>query len=140
MARDLEQKIDQIHDQIEDISDTVYKIDKEVALHKAAFDDHLVQDEKMYEEFRRMNDILQQNTDSLKEHMRRTETAEKQLILLSDIVAKIDMRLAPIEKSRIENDAVAKYRAINNGKLIRWTKIIGAITAIIGAIIALKHI
>lgn len=137
MAKDLDQKIDEIHEKVDEISDALYRIDKEVALQKVAFDDHLVQDEKMYQEFKRMNDILQQNTDSLKEHMRRTETAEKQLVLLSELVSKIDSRLAPIEQNRIEEEAVKKYR---NDKIIKIAKTISAIAAAIGAIMALKNI
>ena len=58
-----------ISEKLDDVVTSIYKVDKEVALQKSAFDEHIKQDEKMYEEFKRMNDILQQNTQSLKEHM-----------------------------------------------------------------------
>ena len=73
MARDLEQKLGYIQDKVDEVSSTVHKIDKDLAIHKSTFDDHLKQDERMYEEFKRMNDILQQNTESLKEHMHKID-------------------------------------------------------------------
>lgn len=65
---------------IEQIAETVCKIDKDVALQKAALEAHTAQDEKMYEELRRMNDILQSNTESLKLHMQNNQ-------LLKDMIA-----------------------------------------------------
>lgn len=137
MARDLSEHFQYIKDKVEDISDTVHKIDKDLAVHKSTFDEHLRQDEKMYEEFRRMNDILQQNTESLKEHMHRTELAEKQLVILEELAKNIDARLSPIEKDRIEKEAILKYR---NDKLFKIAKILGIIATIIGIIVSIKKI
>jgi hypothetical protein len=111
-----EKKIDQI-------VETVAKIDKEVALQKAALDTHTKQDEQMYEELKRMNNILQQNTDSLKEHMGNNA-------LLKDMIVKMDERLSPIEKERLENAAVKKYAL---GKLMLILKIATAVGFIAGA-------
>jgi hypothetical protein len=135
MAKDLDQKMQYIQDKVEEVSSTVHKIDKDLAIHKATFDDHLKQDEKMYEEFKRMNDILQQNTDSLKEHMHRTEVAEKQLTILEDLAKNIDSRLSPIEKQRIEQEAIAKYR---NEKLIKIGKILGIVATLVAIIATIK--
>lgn len=126
MAKNIDEMLSKIDTKLDEVSDAVHKVDKEVALQKAAFDDHLKQDEKMYEEFRRMNDILQQNTESLKEHMHRTE-------LLEDLVQKMDLRLAPIEREKIEKEAIQKYR---KEKLIQIAKVAGAITAVLGALAA----
>ncbi len=128
MADGISSKLTLIQDKVDEVSDTVHKVDKEVALQKAAFDDHLKQDERMYEEFKRMNDILQQNTESLKEHMHRTN-------LLEDLVQKMDKRLSPIELDRIEREAVKKYR---NERLVKIAKILGAIGALIGIIAGIK--
>lgn len=111
-----EKKIDQI-------VETVARIDKEVALQKAALDTHTKQDESMYEELKRMNNILQQNTDSLKEHMQNNA-------LLKDMIVKMDDRLSPIEKERVENAAVRKY-ALN--KLALLLKIAAAVGFLAGA-------
>lgn len=128
MAKNVDDILIKIDVKLDEVSDTIHKIDKEVALQKAAFDDHIKQDELMYQEFKRMNDILQSNTDSLKEHMHRTE-------LLETLVAKIDTRLAPIELERIEQEAVRKYR---NAKLKKYGKILGVIATIAGILAAIQ--
>lgn len=137
MVKDLDQKVQYIQDKVEDIADTVHKIDKDLAVHKNTFDDHIKQDEKMYEEFKRMNNILQQNTESLKEHMYRTEIAEKQLSILEDLAKSIDARLSPIEKERIQKEAIARYRS---EKLIKISKIIGLIATLVAIIAGIKSI
>lgn len=128
MAKQIDEMLNKIDEKLDEVSSAIHKVDKEVALHKVAFDEHIKQDEKMYEEFKRMNDILQQNTDSLKEHMHRTE-------LLEDMVRKMDNRLTPLEVERIEKEAVEKY---TKEKLVKYGKVLGVITAAIGVIAALK--
>jgi DNA repair exonuclease SbcCD ATPase subunit len=128
MAKSLDDMLNKIDEKIDNVSDSIHKIDKEVALQKAAFDEHIKQDEKMYEEFKRMNDILQQNTDSLKEHMHRTD-------LLETMITRMDQRLSPIELERIEDEAVKKYR---NSKLKKYGKVLGVIATAIGILAAVK--
>lgn len=137
MARDLDEKISYIQEKVEEVSSTVHKIDKEVALQKAAFDEHMRQDEKMYEEFKRMNDILQVNTESLREHMHRTEVAEQQLAILEDLAKNVDIRLAPIERERLEKAAVSKYRSELLMKVAKVLGIVGTVIAIIAGIKAI---
>jgi hypothetical protein len=108
---------------IDQIVEAVAKIDKEVALQKAALDTHTKQDEQMYEQLKRMNDILQQNTDSLKEHMGNNA-------LLKQMIIKMDERLSPIEKERVEKAAVREYAM---GKLMLLLKIAAAVGFIAGA-------
>jgi thiaminase len=113
MAKTADELLLKIDNKIDDVSDSIHKVDKELALHKAAFEQHIKQDELMYEEFKRMNDILQQNTESLKEHMHRTE-------LLEDIVKKMDARLSPVEIRHIEEEAIKRHRKemlIKTGKI-----------------------
>ena len=122
MSDKLNDKLGYIQEKIDEVSDLVHRIDKEVALQKNAFDDHLDQDERMYQEFKRMNDILQQNTDSLKEHMHRTE-------LLESIVTKMDERLSPMELEHLKKTAVRSWVKDN---AILLAKIFGAISAVAG--------
>ena len=128
MAKHVDEMLMKIDTKLDEVSDSIHKVDKEVALQKAAFDEHIKQDERMYEEFKRMNDILQANTESLKEHMHRTE-------LLESIVQKMDARLTPIELEKIELAAITKYR---NEKLVKYGKILGLITTLIGILAATK--
>jgi len=95
-------KIDYIQDKVDSVAETVASIDKDMALQKAALEAHTKQDEKMYEEFRRMNDILQENTASLKEHMQQTK-------ILKDMVVKMDQRLSPMEVEYIQKTAVKDW-------------------------------
>jgi len=90
-----EKKIDQI-------IEVIAKIDKEVALQKAALEDHTDKDEKMYEELKRMNDILQKNTESLKEHMQNN-------MILKDMLGALNRRLEPIELEYIQKKAVRQW-------------------------------
>ncbi len=95
-------KIDYIQEKVDSMSTAVASIDKEIALQKAAFDTHTEQDEKMYGELKRMNDILQDNTASLKEHMQQT-------MLLKNMVLKMDERLSPMEVEYIQKAAVKSW-------------------------------
>lgn len=128
MAKNLDDMLNKIDEKLDEVSDSIHKVDKEVALQKAAFDEHVKTDEKMYEELRRMNDILQQNTESLKEHMAQTH-------LLKQTVLKMDARLLPIEVERIEQEAIRKYR---NEKLKKWGKILGIIATVVGVLAGAK--
>ena len=135
MAANLDNMLNKIDSKLDEVSDAVYKIDKEVALQKAAFDEHIKQDEKMYEEFKRMNDILLANTESLKEHMHRTAIAEQRQQILEDLVKSIDTRLSPFEQNKLENEAVRKYR---NEKFKKIAKILGIIATIVAIAAGLK--
>lgn len=128
MPKNMDDMLNKIDEKLDEVVDSIHKIDKESALQKHAFDAHTKQDEQMYDELKRMNDILQQNTESLREHMKQTQ-------LLKDTVLKIDARLAPIEIERIEEEAVRKYR---NAKLKKYGKILGVIATAIGIAAAAK--
>lgn len=135
MAKNLDDMLNKIDSKLDEVSDAIYKIDKEVALHKAAFDEHIKQDEKMYEEFKRMNDILSANTESLKEHMQRTVIAENRQQILEDLVKSIDTRLSPFEQNKLEEEAVKKYR---NEKLKKIGKILGIIATLVAIAAGIK--
>lgn len=131
MAKDLEQKMSYIQEKLDDVASTVHKIDKEVALQKAAFEDHQKQDEGMYEELKRMNNILQENTESLREHMHRTELLEK-------VVKTIDDRLSPFEQEKLKKEAVDHYRKEKLVQIGKWLGLIATIVGIVAGIQGLK--
>lgn len=113
--REVKQALNRLSDQANDI-------DKSLSAYKTSFDNHIIQDEKMYEEFKRLNDILMENTLSLKEHMHRTG-------LLEQAVIKMDSRLSPIEIDRIKKQAINSWIKSN---LYLVAKVVGAITALAG--------
>lgn len=123
-------KLDYIQQKVDSVSETISNIDKEVALQKAAFEAHTKQDEDMYGELKRMNDILQQNTESLKEHMHRSD-------LLEELVMKMDKRLSPIEVEYIQKNAVRDW-IFSKAKF--YGKIATAIVAIAGLWVYVKPI
>ncbi len=115
-------KIDYIQERVDSIATTMASIDKEVALQKASFDSHSQQDEGMYSELKRMNDILQQNTESLKEHMGNN-------LLLKEMIVSMNKRLEPLEIEFIEKIAVRNW-VMSKAKFIG--KVGGAVGAIAG--------
>ena len=123
MANNLENKVDEI-------SDVVHKIDKEVALQKAAFEEHTQQDELMHKELRRMNDILDVNTLSLKEHMYQT-------MLLKEMVIKMDSRLSPIETKHMEEQVITKFQSERKKKITSMIVLIAKIATGLSAAIAI---
>ncbi len=135
MAKEIGSKVDYIQGKLDEVADTCQRIDKEVCAQKVAFDEHIKQDERMYEEFKRMNDILQQNTDSLKEHMHRTD-------LLEDLVKKVDERFQPIELEHIEKKVIEKYKSERKAKWVAKAifvaKILSGIGAAVGMLVALR--
>ena len=137
MIRDLDRDISFIREKLEETSSALQSIDKDLAVYKTLFEEHIKQDEKLYSEFVRMNDILQENTNSLKEHMYRTELAEKQLSLLRSIVENIDNRLLPIEKTQIEKEAVNKYLS---GRIAKIAKIAAIVSAVAATLVSLAKL
>ena len=115
-------KIDQIQSKVDQVAETLNKIDKDVALQQAALEAHTKQDEKMYEEFKRMNDVLQENTESLKVHIQNN-------MLLKDMIQKMDDRLSPIELEHIQKTAVREW-------VLRTSKLIAKVGAAAGVITA----
>ena len=117
-----------IQERLESVATSVGNIDKDMALQRQALEDHTKSDEKMYEELRRMNDILQSNTESLKEHVRRTN-------LLEDVMNRMDKRLEPVELEHIQKQAVKDY-LYKNAKFV--AKITAALAGIAGLLVYVR--
>ena len=121
-------KLDYIQERIDVVVDTCNKTAIDVALQKSALDSHTKQDEDMYAELRRMNDILQSNTESLKEHMSNN-------VLLKDMLKSMNKRLDPIELDFIQKNAVKSWAL---AKLKFIAKLGTAIIAVAGAWVYVK--
>lgn len=128
MAKSTEDMLSKIVDKLDELQKSTHNIDKEVALQKAASNERHADIKSIQEEQKRSNDILQKNTESLNEHMARTDLLEK-------AVKKIDERLTPIEIDRIEKEAISKHR---KEMMVRIAKILSVLAALGGAIAALK--
>ena len=120
----------EIKSTLSELRKDIHNIDKVLVEHKIAFENHTKQDESMMVELRRMNDILMDNTSSLKEHMQRTS-------LLEQAVMKMDERLSPIEIERIKKQAVNAW-VMNNAVFIG--KVFAGLAGLFGAYQAIKSL
>lgn len=71
---------------------------------------------------------LRENTDSLKDHVMRTNTLQNMVVSLQDIVTSMNKRLEPIEQERLKQQAVSDFL---KSKAAKWVKICGAAAGII---------
>jgi hypothetical protein len=115
---------------LDQLLEVIAKIDKDNALQKAALESHTEQDEKMYDELKRMNDILLSNTESLREHMQNN-------VLLKDMVKALNKRLEPIELKYIQQEAVKTW-VLAQSKLI--AKIGAASGVLYAAFMWMQHL
>lgn len=123
--------LDKVDRKCDDIKDDVNELSRHFEKHEAAFVKHMETDEKMYEELHRMNNILQDNTDSLKEHMLRTANVENTQSIQNEALLKIDDRLSAIEEQEIKKQAVKEFMKENAKK---WSIRIGIAAGIVGII------
>lgn len=128
MAKTTEDLLTKIVDKLDDLQKSTHSIDKEVALQKAAAIERGFDIKAIQEEAKRTNNILQANTNSLNEHMMRTDLLEK-------AVQNMDARLTPIEVDKIQKEAIAIHR---KEMMIKWGKIIAAMATLGGIIAAAK--
>ena len=128
MAKSTEDLLAKIVDKLDELQKSVHGVDKEVALQKAASEDRGRDMKVIQEEQKRNNDILQENTNSLNEHMHRTD-------LLERAVDGMDKRLTPIEKDKIEKEAISAHK---REVMVRTAKIIATIATLGGIIAAAK--
>lgn len=128
MAKNTEDMLSKIDTKLDEAVEAIHKVDKDVALQKASLEERTNDVNRMYEELKRMNDILQQNTESLREHMHRTD-------LLEQLALNLNQRLEPIELEKIEQETIKKYRT---EQLKKYGKIVGIVATAIGILAAIK--
>ncbi len=122
---DIKDDIKELKSAVDGIESQVNQLDKALAQYQITREHHQQQDERMYEELKRMNDILLSNTESLKQHMRRTE-------LLEAAVMKMNDRISPLELENIKKAAVRswiKENAILAGKVLAAILALGSVIA-----------
>jgi hypothetical protein len=108
-------KIDLISKDLEFVKDTVQETGRRMTLLESSmsdfhkdFGEHISTDRQMGHEIAYIRKTLDKNTESLIEHMRRTELNEIGIEELKNISLKIDSRLQPIERSHTEKQAIIK--------------------------------
>jgi hypothetical protein len=118
--------IEFVKDIVQDTGSRVSKLEDATAGLARDFHDHIATDREMGKDIARIGEILEKNTDSLIEHMRRTELNEASISELKNISLKLNERIQPLEISQIESQAGWKL----------WTKL-GAIAGTIFVILNL---
>jgi len=111
-------KVDLISKDLEFVKDTVQETGRRISslessmsdFHKD-FSEHIATDRQMGQEISYIRKTLEKNTESLIEHMRRTELNEMALGELKAMNNKMDSRLEPLEKSHTEKQAILKVIA-----------------------------
>lgn len=110
--------LDLISKDVEFVKDTVIETNKRinnleesVSSFQRDFAEHIATDRQLVQEISRIGVTLEKNTESLMEHMRRTELNEASIDQLKEISLKIDSRLKPLEEAYIEKAGVMKFAA-----------------------------
>jgi hypothetical protein len=120
-------KIDYIADRLDNVAEKVDDLRTTLTTHVAKFESHVVREEEDRAHLIRNTDVLNENTASLKDHMKRTEILER-------YVKAIDDRFTPVELELIRKKAVSEWlksRVIFIGKLGGAVTALGAIGAAI---------
>lgn len=110
--------LDLISKDVEFVKDTVIETNKRinnleesVSSFQRDFAEHIATDRQLVQEISRIGNTLERNTESLAEHMRRTELNELSIEQLKELNLKIDSRLKPLEEASIEKAGVMKFAA-----------------------------
>jgi hypothetical protein len=123
-----DKKLDYITTRLDKVADDVVDINTKLEVHIAKFDS-VVEDVKVDRtHLQRNTDILNTNTTSLQEHMKRTD-------ILEQYVRNIEGRFTPVELDVMRKKAVSEWI---KAQLVLVAKIGGAITALGGIAAAAK--
>lgn len=134
----VEDKVEKIQDKVSSINGEVKDLNSKFGQHEELFRAHLETDQKMYEEFAVMNKTLIENTQSLKEHMKRTAVLEeshreqhKALKEQHKALMEISDRVKIFEDDKLKKQAVKEYIA-DRWKI--WLMYLGAFSTVVGII------
>jgi len=94
--------IEFVKDIVQDTSRRMSNLEDATNKFSRDFHEHISVDRQMGNEIVRIGQILEKNTDSLVEHMRRTEINEMNINELKSLNMKLDQRLQPIESSHLQ--------------------------------------
>lgn len=108
--------IEFVKDIVQDTSRRVSSLEEATSQFSKDFHEHIATDRQMNSEISRIGRILEKNTDSLVEHMRRTDINELSINELKNISLKLDQRLQPLESSYTQRKTmmilIAKIAAV----------------------------
>jgi len=123
--------VSKLEEAVEKIDAKCDRIDTTLAVMTAKFEEHLKTDEKMYEEFKHMVQILRENVDDMKEHISRTN-------ILQEMVVGMNKRLEPIEQERLKREAVSEFMKSKAAKVVKIASVLAAIITIAYYVLKIK--
>jgi hypothetical protein len=101
---------------VQDTSHRLSGLEEATSKFSRDFHEHIATDKQMSHEIMRIGRVLEKNTDSLVEHMRRTQLNEMSIEELKNISVKLDERLQPLESTHMQRRTyfivIAKIGAI----------------------------
>jgi len=118
----LTEEVKEANAAIKEIHRNLHSLDKNLLEMRTNFLNHIKSDEDMAKELRRMNDILEINTDDLKKHMYRSD-------LFEEAVQIINQKITAFEVQQIRKDALKDWFDQNIKRLAIIFSIIAAITS-----------
>jgi predicted RND superfamily exporter protein len=122
-----------VKDIVQDVGNRVSSLESGQAEQSKLMADHFATDQQMYKELHRMNNILEENTQSLIKHMQRSELNELAVQELKKMNENFEKRLVPIEHKNIERAGVLKF-----WKALVYT--LGGLASLASAIYTVLHL
>jgi chromosome segregation ATPase len=112
-------QLDHIQERIDTVIDRVADANKSLESFKTAFELHVEKDDQMSSKLIGLHDTLIENTQNLREHMRRTD-------LLEEYVKAVDARFTPVEMERLRSRAVNAWISSKLGLVVKVGAALGA--------------
>lgn len=112
-------KLDYIQERVDTVVDRVADLGKTVEGVRTTLDSHTAQEAEWKQDLSRIAATLDHNTDSLQEHMRRTD-------LLEEYVKSVDARFTPMEMEQMRKKAVKAW-------ITRQVKFVAKLGALVSA-------
>jgi len=107
-------------DKLDTIVDKISDIGTKLEVYISKFDSHVEHEDELKQDLKTNTEILRVNTESLQDHMARTDTLEA-------FVKKIDERLNPVELESLRKAAVVEWW---KSRVVFLAKVGGAIGAV----------
>ena len=119
-----------LRERMDVVVDRVAEVNKSISILKTTLDDHIAKEGDQEQNLARLTEVLCKNTETLQEHVRRTD-------MLEGYVKTIDARLTPVEAEQLRKKMVHTWITSK----LRLVAKIGAAASAVGALgLAIKHL
>lgn len=125
-------KFDVLANKLDNVTDKLSDINSKLEVQIAKLDAHKEHEDEVDDALRQHTAVLQANTESLKDHMRRTD-------ILETYVKKIDERFTPMEQETARKKAVAEWWKSRVVFVAKLGGAVGVLSAVLKLLISLTH-